>query len=439
MSIANLGLAGDLSVATYPSLANDVANRACLPIGAVRPVTWAPGSTSPMAATPIELLHKLGRVSSYLPTLQHAGAAGLSGHIALNFASVWAIIRYLWAFDAPSVNPAQLRFSTITDELKKRSRALFSEHFGIALAVHLVEQHVANPTTAPITVDVDTAVSVPGSGAPLPAFGMERPDYLTFTTNANGRPQVIAIEAKGNVGGRSNSVRQLARAVQQLMATPSVAKHLHRGIAVATSITNLVLRSYAVELHPALASGRFVEEVAFAQRLPIEDRYFFWEDVLRRDAAALADYNNTEEIIPPNGISVNLPLIRDAGLLTFSGIPVSTSAILESHADQSRWKNESSTLRGLTGSLVTHPFRDVEYRGRWVIDPVHANTQVFTGMEERIASSLFPENITHDRGNREEVDADPLPPVHEKLPGGGLRVTTRQPSGTILVVQSRGT
>jgi hypothetical protein len=146
--------------------------------------------TRAMQIIPAALLHRLGVVT----TPQVENLADLS--------SIWAYIRYIWAFDLP--NPAvpftPLRLSEAAQRIDFHQKAVLSDQIGIAMATLLFETEL----NAPLSSDVSVAMNDPAW--PIDTLNRSSPDYLFFNID---QTNLYVVECKGTQSSRSAALARI--------------------------------------------------------------------------------------------------------------------------------------------------------------------------------------------------------------------------------------
>jgi hypothetical protein len=146
---------------------------------------------------PAFLLHRLGVVT----TPQVENLADLS--------AMWAYIRYLWAFDAPTsgtVGNLPLRLSEEARRIDFHQKSVLSDQIGVGIAAVLIQTHF----DAPLVADVSVAMNDPAW--PIQTINRLSPDYLFFNADHS---DLFIVECKGTQSSRSEAISQLRRACEQ--------------------------------------------------------------------------------------------------------------------------------------------------------------------------------------------------------------------------------
>jgi hypothetical protein len=227
----------------------------------VRPVPELRGLATRDGVLPLDLLLGLGRLTSALPGLHRIGAAGLPGLTALQTASRWAVIRYLWAF---SGYRPDLRLSDLTDEVRSHQRTLLSESFGIALAADLVEWCVMPGPSR--VVDADAVGYDPVLRVDMAALPSHKPDYFWYREEGGRLSEVLVVEVKGTTSGRARCLKQMARGVEQVLVPARIRGVKMRRIVIGTELRGGLLRAYAVEVAEPEELDRLQAYQAFTTR-----------------------------------------------------------------------------------------------------------------------------------------------------------------------------
>jgi hypothetical protein len=152
--------------------------------------------TRTMQIVPAALLHRLGVVT----TPQIENLADLS--------SIWAYIRYIWAFDLPdpALPVTPLRLSEAAQRIDFHQKAVLSDQIGIAMAASLLETEL----NAPLSSDVSVAMNDPAW--PIDTLNRSSPDYLFFNMD---QTNLYVVECKGTQSSRSAALEQLRRGCEQ--------------------------------------------------------------------------------------------------------------------------------------------------------------------------------------------------------------------------------
>lgn len=201
-----------------------------------------------------EYVLAVGRATAaiFSPTRQH-----------FQISSRWAIARWFWAFDWTLPN---LRLSEHADEIRSHHRTAFSEALGLAAAL-LVAEHLAGDSLppgiwngGPMLLDID---SLQPSG--------ERPDLMILFGDPSGPGSTsgaYVLEAKGNSKGRDQSISQLRRGINQVLALSGPAERLVVGATAPTrdsttaAPSRVDVHAISVPAPPAQATGPEIEAIA---------------------------------------------------------------------------------------------------------------------------------------------------------------------------------
>ena len=176
---------------------------------------------------PVALLHKIGRMTT---------PSGL-GNMAKLSAS-WATRRYFWAIAEPIPNNQKLRLSDDALGLDFHQKGLLSDEFGIGMAGLFMEQNLG----AAESMDISLALRDELMAQQIAASGRTQPDYLMWNTQTH--PTYFVIECKGTQSGRSESMNQLRRGLEQVPSIEFVDPARHGGsfvIATCLSATGTTL------------------------------------------------------------------------------------------------------------------------------------------------------------------------------------------------------
>jgi hypothetical protein len=303
-------------VVSTNSLCSSVAKQTAVTRDAIVPVPEMQTYITP--AAPIHILHALGRATSSLPALSSAGVAGLPGLLALRLTSTWAVARYLWAFERG--DPGFL-LSAATDQVRQHGRSLFSEQLGIGFAIYLVENHLLEPWDFPMTVDIDAIFADPTIGPLIAPLDSHRPDYLIHTSPASGMPTLIVLEVKGNSGGRTQAVKQLGRAVEQVLTVPNVPGYNVRRLAIATVASRRRLTSYCIEVEVP-GPNEWRRQLPRIRMRGTETRQVMWDYGEQFGVRPGDNLTDVPDELDGGTIRDAVEVGEEARLLTYAGIPV---------------------------------------------------------------------------------------------------------------------
>jgi hypothetical protein len=252
VDLATLQTRRKLDVESSRDLADRVGWRTSLslsPVAELRPVTSAE-SPRGFELEPIELLLALGKATA-VPTVALA---------SLRIGSLWAVLRYLWAYEAAAAG-GPLTLSAATEQVVRHQRTVMSEQFGVAVAAWLYETQIAGGMAE--IIDAEWAAGNPFWRqllAPLPTRLGRWPDYLMYP-RATGSPLAV-IECKGNSGihGRGDVEAQLAQGVEQA-SHPACQGFNPRRVAFCcvTPRGRRRLQAYAVEVRRRGRRGRPID------------------------------------------------------------------------------------------------------------------------------------------------------------------------------------
>jgi hypothetical protein len=180
---------------------------------------------------PMRLLHKLGRMTT---------PRGLGNMSRLS--AGWATRRYFWAI-AESVNTNNnFRLSNDALGLDFHQKVLLSDEFGIAMAGLFMEEQVG----APETMDVSLALRDEVLAEEIELSGETQPDYLMW--NEQATPTYFLVECKGGQSGRSASIDQLRRGLEQLPSIDFANPEKYGGaFAVATCLSESSTSTFVID------------------------------------------------------------------------------------------------------------------------------------------------------------------------------------------------
>lgn len=247
-----------LQIESSAELARAISSRspsAVSPIRELRPP--ARERTLDLAVAPIELLLALGKATA-VPSVAVT---------SLRVSSLWAVLRYLWAFE-PSPPRAPMTLSHPTEHVVRHQRSVMSEQFGIALAAWLYETQIARGPAE--IIDAEWAMTSPSWQNVLRLSQRQPrrwPDYFMFPRAS--RWPLAVVECKGNSGanGRSETEAQLADAIAQVVE-PTLRGFNPRRIAFAAVTPRGArrIRVFGVESRRRGRPGRAVDSNKVAKR-----------------------------------------------------------------------------------------------------------------------------------------------------------------------------
>lgn len=174
-------------------------------VAAQKPIPIRKGNLTPVAAfsptralqvVPAALLHRLGVVT----TPQVENLADLS--------SIWAYIRYIWAFDLPDpvMQITPLRLSDAAQRIDVHQKAVLSDQIGVAMAASLLGSELG----APLSSDVSVAMNDPAW--PIEILNRSSPDYIFFNLE---QTNLFVVECKGTQSSRASALDQMRRGCEQ--------------------------------------------------------------------------------------------------------------------------------------------------------------------------------------------------------------------------------
>jgi len=196
-----------------------------VPIKTVTPIAiFNPSET--IQIKPFSLLHSIGLITTPpIPNL-----ASLS--------STWAIIRYLWAFEAGTQRMPRLLLSSIARDLDFHQKAVLSDEVGMGMAWYIMNNYFH--TTA--ARDVSKALEMPEW--PIDQQTSALPDYL-FYDDPSG--DTFIVECKGNQSSEDSTIHQMQRGTEQV---PSIIFNDDRrsiSIVIATCMLNNKTKVFIVD------------------------------------------------------------------------------------------------------------------------------------------------------------------------------------------------
>ncbi len=176
---------------------------------------------------PIHLLHALGRITTPpVPNL-----ADLS--------STWAILRYVWAFNAPTNSTGNsLVLSETARKLDFHQKALLSDEIGIGMAYYIMMNYFRTSHAVDVSVALETNKWNIVQRYPV------SPDYLFFDNPAG---PVYIVECKGNQTSYSASLNQLRRGTEQVPSITFADGRRSNSLVIATCMLNQETKIYIVD------------------------------------------------------------------------------------------------------------------------------------------------------------------------------------------------
>ena len=165
----------------------------CKSLLAVMP-QFAPSLT--VQLLPIQLLHRLGVITTpVIPNLA-------------DISSIWAYIRYLWAFELPDGTPNYpLRLSRAALGIDVHQKRLMSDQIGVGMAAFVMYCYFNAPEA------VDVAVALNEQVLPVELAEAASPDYLFWNT---AQTAYYVVECKGTRCSRNVALEQLRRGTEQV-------------------------------------------------------------------------------------------------------------------------------------------------------------------------------------------------------------------------------
>jgi hypothetical protein len=210
----------------------------------VRPVPELYSGRAGYATLPVRPLILLGALGEVT-----AGPLTPAGE-QLYVTASWAILRYLHAFDGISAQTGELCLHVVTDNLRHHRRQLFSEDFGIAIAVHALRQHLPRRRQPPSFIDADWKLKDLVDAGEVTWTGPRRPDYLGWCDSGTGRTFLV-LECKGCSSSRAESIAQLRDGLGQAVSVRSnfwPTRHFVIGTVVSSADRRIF--AHAVEVAP---------------------------------------------------------------------------------------------------------------------------------------------------------------------------------------------
>jgi hypothetical protein len=208
-----------------------------------------------------DLLLQLGRITT--PTIPNL----------VDLSSTWARSRYIWAFD-PGVGDNKLRLSPDALHIDFHQKGLLSDELGVGMASFIVQTLLEgyNP--------IDVFLALQNQQVP----GLSRrdgyktsPDYLFVKSNG----QYIVVECKGTISGRSTSLKQLRRGLEQVPSLEFPAGQEPLTIVIGMSLTRKGAEVFIVD--PPSEKG----ELSMGRNYSIKDETRFRGDVENNQLANL--------------------------------------------------------------------------------------------------------------------------------------------------------
>ncbi len=126
-----------------------------------------------------------------------------------DISSTWAVLRYVWAFDAPAPGKiGNLKLSDTARELDRHQKTLLSDQMGIGMAKYVMSRFFGVHKA----LDVSVALLDVSRWAAIQTFARS-PDYFFYNDPAG---ELFVVECKGNQSSRNQTYHQLQSGSEQL-------------------------------------------------------------------------------------------------------------------------------------------------------------------------------------------------------------------------------
>ena len=149
--------------------------------------------------TPFDLLRALGETTTpNIPSL-------------VDISSMWAQLRYIWAFNPTDPEESLLRLSDEVQNIDFHQKSLLSDEIGVGIAALIVETQLNghNPIDVSLALNNQQILGFTRSQGYTTS-----PDYI-FTADNNN---FIIVECKGTMSGQNYAFKQLRRGLEQVSA-----------------------------------------------------------------------------------------------------------------------------------------------------------------------------------------------------------------------------
>lgn len=182
-------------------------------------LTTVAGVPKTMRVRPIQLLHKIGRMTTpAIPSLMRLSTIGM-------------IFHYIWVFAPNATNfkrghVPKLYLSQDARDLNFHMKTLLSDNFGIGFAGYIMEERFGLSGH----IDVEDALKINMFTRRIHKIGRKSPDYLFWREPFHDKSYLYLVECKGTTTTRSQSYKQICSGTEQL---PSI-------IGVKNSLTSIV-------------------------------------------------------------------------------------------------------------------------------------------------------------------------------------------------------
>lgn len=168
-------------------------------------LTKVTGVPKTMTVKPIQLLHKIGRMTTpAIPSLM-----GLS--------TIGAIFHYIWAIDPNVIGPnlctmPNLYLSQEARNMNFHLKAMLSDNFGIGFAGLIMEEHFG----ASEHIDVEEALKCKIFEKRITKKGRKSPDLLFWKEPLDDQSHLYLVECKGTTTSLNQSYEQICAGTEQL-------------------------------------------------------------------------------------------------------------------------------------------------------------------------------------------------------------------------------
>jgi hypothetical protein len=346
--------------------------------------------------TPAHLLHRLGVATT--PPVENLA----------DICSTWAYLRYLWAFEVPSVgttNPP-LRLSASARDIDFHQKGLLSDQIGVGMAASLLGEYL----NAPLPVDVSVAMDDPAW--PVVQQYDASPDYIFFNSS---QARLFIVECKGTQTSRSNALEQLRRGTEQVPSLTFTDRPNPPSLVVATYLSRSGTRVFIIDP----PEGDDPEEPKKLERVSQRD----WK------------VRNSAEF----GRAARL--ISEAKLLNYVGaVQIATSKVERAHTrlkqrptilerDLTTTENEFGTFRGTRQRVGLQDRFDIEvFQGldMGVLDAIVAEESARA--DEQLRTFQVRTRATGDNARRGQA-------VVNAREHGGIVVRSAGPDGSLFEIR----
>ena len=200
-----------------------------------------------------------------------------------DLSSTWALYRYVWAFAHAA---PYLCLSQTAKHIDFHQKGVLSDEMGVGMAYWIMSKYLH----AGLPIDVDIALRNPrvaaSMGFPvLQAVGDASPDYLYPLPNGN----YAIVECKGSQSGRSASLDQLRRGLEQVPSVSFANRQRAQEYVIAT-----LLSTNCVDVLVIDPPGDKDRRPSDKRSLEIEDREAFDRELVNLRAASLLAFAGAE-------------------------------------------------------------------------------------------------------------------------------------------------